>query len=287
MVFRMDEKMHLGKVSLKVGNLKKQIDFYQNSIGLSLLDQSNETALLGIQETGEVLLELHEIEDPNPRAKKTGLFHTAFLLPTRKDLGNVLYSLLQKQIPIDGASDHGYSEAIYLQDPEGNGIEIYRDKSREEWDVREDGRIAGITVQMDAEGVLASRDENPASDFPEGTVIGHVHLSVSDLKATESFYTNVLGLNLTDRYGEQARFFAAGDYHHHIGTNTWLGEGIPAAESKDLGLDYYTIIVSNEESFKILKENVRSFGMSELLEDKNEFMLLDPNGITIKIENNR
>lgn len=281
MSFKIDEKMRLGKVSLKVANLNNQVEYYQNSIGLDVLNGDDDSVELGIQETGEVLLELKKIENPNPRSKRTGLFHTAFLLPTRKNLGSILYALVKKQVSLSGASDHGYSEAIYLQDPEGNGIEIYRDKPQEEWDIREDGRIAGITAEMDAEGVLAARDESTDGRFPSGTTIGHVHLSVSDLKATEDFYTKLMGLSLKDRFGEQARFFAAGDYHHHIGTNTWMGEGIPAAEKNDLGLAYYTVIIPNAENFESLKETVQELGMSEI--NKNELTLLDPNGIKVKI----
>lgn len=285
MAFTIDEKMHLGKVSLKVANLTKQVDFYQNSIGLDVLNGGNDSAELGIQETGEVLLELKKTENPNPRSKHAGLFHTAFLLPTRKDLGNILYALVKKQVPLSGASDHGYSEAIYLQDLEGNGVEIYRDKPKDEWDIRESGRIAGITAEMDAEGVLAARDENAAGHFPKGTTIGHVHLSVSDLGATEDFYTKLMGLSLKDRFGEQARFFAAGDYHHHLGSNTWLGEGIPAAEKNDLGLDYYTVIIPDTNNFETLKETIKKLGVGEVEDNKNELILFDPNGIKIKVLN--
>lgn len=283
MAFTIDENMRIGKVSLKVANLIKQVDFYQNYIGLDVLDSSYDSAELGIQETGEVLLELKKVEKPNSRLKKTGLFHIAFLLPTRKDLGNILYALIKKQASISGASDHGYSEAIYLQDSEGNGIEIYRDKPKEEWDIRENGRIVGITAEMDANGVLAAKDENVVERLPKGTTIGHVHLSVSDLGATEDFYTKLMGLSLKDQFGDQARFFAAGEYHHHIGSNTWLGEGIPAAEEQDLGLNFFTVIIPDANNFERLKDTVEKVDVAEIGSNKNELVLLDPNGIKVKV----
>ncbi|WP_086348495.1 VOC family protein [Candidatus Enterococcus clewellii] len=281
--FSINQAAHTGAVGLKVANLDKQVDFYTNIIGLEVLTATQEQAVLGNKETGTELLFLRKIATPAIRKRKTGLYHTAFLLPTRKDLGNTLFSLLKKEAAIIGASNHGYSEAIYLEDPEGNGIEIYRDKPRSEWNIQDDGRISGITVEMDVEGVLASRDEQ-TDKFPAGTVVGHVHLSVSDLLKTEQFYQAVLGLGLKDHFGDQASFFAAGDYHHHIGTNVWTGKNIPAPDDRDLGLDFFTLLVPNQAALTELKKNIEREGVEIMQTTDHSIVLLDPNGLTVKIE---
>ncbi|MHC5216956.1 VOC family protein [Enterococcus sp. LJL128] len=279
--FSIDKTAHTGMVGLKVADLTGQIEFYTSVIGLTLLEFNTETALLGVE--GLPLLMLRKVEQPNRRERKAGLYHIAFLLPERKDLGNTLFSLLKKEAAIIGASDHGYSEALYLEDPEGNGIEIYRDKPKTEWSIQPDGRISGITVEMDAAGVLASRDE--ATDkFPAGTTVGHVHLSVADLAKTEAFYIEALGLGLKDHFGSQASFFAAGGYHHHIGTNVWLGKELPAPKENDLGLDYFTLVVSNQEAFLKVKTNITEYGLTFLKETSDELVLLDPSGIMVRIE---
>ncbi|MBL1226840.1 VOC family protein [Enterococcus sp. BWR-S5] len=282
-VFSIDQAVHTGAVSLKTAELDKQIEFYTAIIGLDILSRGQDQVVLGIKEIGAELLFLRKIIPADPQKRTTGLYHTAFLLPTRKDLGNTLFALLKKEAPIIGASDHGYSEAIYLEDPEGNGIEIYRDKPKSDWDIQADGRIAGITVEMDAEGVLASRDE--ATDkFPAGTVVGHVHLAVSDLAKTEQFYTEILGLGLKDQFGAQARFFAAGGYHHHIGTNVWTSKDLPAPDEQTVGLDFFTLLVPNQSALAELKENLVREGVKAMKETEDTLVLLDPNGLTVKIE---
>ena len=279
--FQLHEQTQIGKVVLKVANLEKMIAFYTQVIGLSLIEKNQQTARLGTTE--KILLELIKVENPLPLTRKTGLFHVAFLLPTRKDLGNTLIHYLQSNAPIDGASDHGYSEALYLTDPEGNGIEVYRDKPKSEWDIREDGEIVGITKEMDAEGVVAAADSQQSS-FPTGTIVGHVHLKVADLAQTETFYTQVVGLSLKNNFGNQAKFFAAGDYHHHIGSNTWMGKGVPPMADNDLGLAYYTFVLPDKEAFESLLTHLEKENVSLTLESSRRLALLDPNGIQVKME---
>ena len=279
--FQLHEQTQIGKVVLKVANLEKMIAFYTQVIGLSLIEKNQQTARLGTTE--KILLELIKVENPLPLTRKTGLFHVAFLLPTRKDLGNTLIHYLQSNAPIDGASDHGYSEALYLTDPEGNGIEVYCDKPKSEWDIREDGEIVGITKEMDAEGVVAAADSQQSS-FPTGTIVGHVHLKVADLAQTETFYTQVVGLSLKNNFGNQAKFFAAGDYHHHIGSNTWMGKGVPPMADNDLGLAYYTFVLPDKEAFESLLTHLEKKNVSFTLESSRRLALLDPNGIQVKME---
>ncbi|MBS7577002.1 MULTISPECIES: VOC family protein [unclassified Enterococcus] len=279
--FQISAATQLGHLSLKVADLEEQTKFYTEVIGLELLNQTNLTSILGVDK--QILLVLKKISNPLPITKKTGLFHVAFLLPSRNDLGNALIHYLTNKAPLIGASDHGYSEALYLNDPEGNGIEIYCDKDRKFWDIRPDGEIVGITVELDGDNLIESAD-GKWQGFPKGSKIGHVHLKVADLQETELFYTRVLGLDLKTNYGDQAKFFAAGDYHHHIGSNIWLGRHTPAMVANDLGLDYYTFSVVNAQELTRLEQHWQAISANYLKETFDSLSILDPNGIKIKIQ---
>lgn len=279
--FQLSAAAHIGQVALKVANLEKMTNFYQEVIGLQVLEQDATQSILGVGDT--VLLELNKVQNPLPITPKTGLFHVAFLLPSRKDLGNALLHYLQVEAPLIGASDHGYSEALYLNDPEGNGIEVYHDKPQSEWDIRADGEIVGVTLEMDAEAVIAAGDGVWAG-FPMGTTVGHVHLKVADLMQTEEFFTEVLGLSLKNNFGDQAKFFATGDYHHHIGSNVWLGKNIPAMTENDLGLDYFSFSVPNQAELDRLEKHWETRIDYTKAED-GSLTVVDPNGITMKFFN--
>lgn len=281
--FEIDDKLFIHSVDLNVKDLKTMTTYYSEKIGLDILEESNNYASLGVKADDQVLINLVQTEKEMTQGKKAGLFHTAILVPTRKDLGNVLFSLLNKEIPIEGASDHGYSEAIYLTDPEGNGIEIYRDKPQSEWDIQEDGTIRGVTEQMDADGVIASRDDQLVEKMPTQTKIGHVHLSVTDLKESQDFYTAGLGMSLKYEFGSQARFIAAANYHHHIGLNTWLGAGIPKRGKYDIGLTRFTLSVSSRDELAQTKGHIQTLDIP--IEDSGDtfFTVNDPNGIRVTI----
>ncbi|PTQ82687.1 catechol 2,3-dioxygenase [Trichococcus patagoniensis] len=269
----------LGKVALKVNDLKKMTQFYQEAIGLDLLEQKENAAVLGVAADNTPLVELIQLDAPSDRKLTTGLFHLAILLPTRADLGSILYHLLTKKYAIDGASDHGYSEAIYLTDPEGNGIEIYRDKERSIWDVRPDGKIEGVTEAMDADGVIGAMVKI-YDGIPSGSIMGHVHLTVHDLVETQQFYENVLGISLKSDFFGQAKFFAAGNYHHHIGSNMWAGKKLPAAEENQPGLAYFTWVVADHAAYEALKGRLNNEGIS-FEESANELIFKDNSGIEI------
>ena len=278
--FQLSAAAHIGRVALKVVNLEKMTNFYQEVIGLQVIEQSASQSTLGVGAT--LLLELHKVEAPLPLTPKTGLYHVAFLMPNRKALGNALLHYLKEKAPLIGAGDHGYSEALYLNDPEGNGIEVYYDKPQSDWDIRADGEIVGVTLEMDAEAVIAAGD-GTWTGFPIGTTVGHVHLKVADLIQTEKFFTEALGLSLKNNFGNQAKFFATGDYHHHIGSNVWLGKNIPAMTEQDLGLEYFSFSVPNQAELDRLEEHWKN----KLEYTKNEdgsLVVVDPNGITIKFE---
>ena len=264
----------LGKVALKVNDLKKMTQFYQEALGLDLMEEKENSVVLGVAADNTPLVELIQLDAPSNRKRTTGLFHLAILLPTRADLGSILYHLLTKKYGIDGASDHGYSEAIYFNDPEGNGIEIYRDKELSAWDVRPDGKIEGVTEAMDADGVIGAMVKI-YDGIPAGSIMGHVHLTVHDLVETQQFYENVLGISLKSDFFGQAKFFAAGNYHHHIGSNMWAGKHLPAAEENQPGLAYFTWVVADNVAYEALKGRLVQAEVS--FEEKDNTLIFKDN----------
>lgn len=205
------------KASLNVSDLEKLTTFYNDVVGLEIISQNTEQSLLGVD--GEILLQLIQV-DTSRNPKEAGLYHIAYLLPTKKAMGEKIKDFIDRQIELTGAADHGYSGALYLDDPEGNGIEIYYDKPVSEWDILVDGQIVGVTEPLDVQDLLEEVTTS-SKMFPKETTIGHIHLSVLNLDETYRFYHDLLQLDLKYKFGEQAMFFASGLYHHHIGANTW------------------------------------------------------------------
>lgn len=271
----------IGKVALKVQDLTKMSEFYQEIMGMAILAKTDSSVTLGVKDSKEELIELIQITPAAVKKMSVGLYHHAILLPTRSDLGEFLYHLLMKKYPLEGASDHGYSEAIYFNDPEGNGIEVYADKPRSEWDVREGGRVEGITIQMDAEGVLASVKES-FTGLPVGTIMGHVHLTVNNLEDAGIFYTEIIGLGLKSDYFGQAKFFAFGDYHHQVGTNTWAGKSLPAPEEDQLGIAYYEWVLPSEEELSSFRAKLDENQITYQEED-GVLKMKDSSGITLHL----
>jgi len=231
----MDPATRVGAVRLAVADLARSVAFYEVRIGLKVRERGAGEARLGASGGTRDLLVLVEKPGARPARRATGLYHVAILLPTRADLSRALARLMATRTPLTGAADHGVSEALYLDDAEGNGIEIYRDRPREDWpwsgDQLEMGgdRLALQTLLDEAGGVTDAA-------APAATTVGHVHLHVAHLAAAESFYAGALGLRVTQRMGPSALFLAAGDYHHHVAVNTWKGEGAPSPPENASGL---------------------------------------------------
>ena len=237
----------IGKVRLRVADLNDLTTFYERVIGLEAVDRGGDVTRLGAAQ-GEPLVELVGAPDAPPAPSfSTGLFHLAILVPDRAELARSLQRVAGAGWRLTGASDHLVSEALYLQDPEGNGIEIYRDRPREEWG-RNGDELRMATLPLDLESVLGEldQDERPANGMPSGTTMGHVHLQVADIPAAERFYNRVLGLDVMVRSYPGALFLAAGGYHHHIGLNTWQSQGAPPPPEGALGLDRYELVLPNE-----------------------------------------
>src|SRR4051794_16525079 len=235
-------EVRLGAVRLTVADLDRARGFYEEALGLRALDEAADAVRLGVDGTTAVV-ELAGRPDAPPRPRgTTGLFHLAILLPSRADLARALRRVVDAGWRLTGASDHLVSEALYLHDPEGNGIEIYRDRPREQWRFV-DGRLQMDPLPLDLEGVLGelSGTEAEANGMPAGTRIGHVHLNVAELSAAERFYAGALGFDVSVRGYPGALFFSTGGYHHQIGVNTWAGEGAPAPPPGARGLSRFEI----------------------------------------------
>lgn len=238
-------------VALTVSDLGRSLDFYQDVLGFKCRHQDGHSAALGAGGLDLLLLKA----SPNaPRLPKTtGLYHFAILVPTRGDLASALSRIASTKTPVTGFADHGVSEAIYLPDPDGNGIEIYRDRPRDTWRDADGNLIMG-TDPLDVDGLLAEvRGQDPRQGLPTGTRLGHMHLHVADLAAAVGFYRDTLGFDLMMRYGPSAAFLSAGGYHHHIGINTWNGTGAPQPPEGALGLRYYSLQLPAESSLDALR----------------------------------
>lgn len=231
--------LHVGAVGLAVRDLDRLAAFYRDVIGLTVLAQDAHSARLGAD--GVALLELAHRADAGPDdPAEAGLYHTAFLQPTRADLARWLIHAARNRVPLTGASDHAVSEAIYLDDPEGNGVEVYRDRGPEEWTW--DGDIVRMTTEpLDLDDL--SRAAGAARAYaaaPAGLRIGHIHLRVGDLGQAESFYGGVIGLDLTRRR-HGAAFMSSGRYHHHVAVNVWHSRGAPARDPGRAGLAWFSL----------------------------------------------
>ncbi|MBX5441763.1 MAG: VOC family protein [Solirubrobacteraceae bacterium] len=227
--------MDLGAAHLTVSRLDHSVAFYQDVVGLSVRRRDDHSAVLGAGEEDVLVL----VEEPGarPAGRHAGLYHVALLFPTREELARALQRIAVTRTPIQGASDHGVSEAIYLPDPDGNGLELYADRPREQWPAPGPGERVGMyTHPLDLEGLLGLvAADAPRPRAADGLRVGHVHLHVSDLEAAVGFYVRELGLEEMTRY-PGAAFLSWNGYHHHLGLNTWRGTGIPAAPAPGSGV---------------------------------------------------
>jgi catechol 2,3-dioxygenase len=255
----------LGPVRLTVADLATTHDFYARVLGLRPLHRDGDVATLGTA-AGTPLVELVERADAAPRPRRSsGLFHLALLLPTRADLALALRRIALARHPLQGASDHLVSEALYLADPEGNGIEVYRDRPRAEWGYEPDGQIRMATLPLDLDSLIAElprdlADDAPDPGVPDGATIGHVHLQVADLDAAEAFYNGVLGFDVVVRGYPGALFVSAGGYHHHLGLNTWASLGATANRPGVRGLDRYTVALPDAAAVETVAARLAANG---------------------------
>ncbi len=271
----------LGAVALTVRDLDRAVAFYSERVGLEEHGRDGRSAALG-GEGGESVLRLVENPAARPAPRSTGLYHFAILVPTRQDLGRALTRLAQTRTPLQGASDHGVSEALYLADPDQNGIEIYRDRAPEDWP-RQSGRLLMRTDPLDLDGLLAERDAANGAPMAAGTRLGHVHLHVADLDAALGFYRDVLGFELQQMYGSQAAFVSAGGYHHHIGLNTWRGLGAPPPPPDSIGLREFEVTLPAGAALDELAARLAGAGIATVLQ-RDAIRVADPSGNRIVLQ---
>ncbi len=286
-------RLRLGPVHLQVADLQRSLDFYQDCLGLTLLGREGSTVHLGVQgergtgaeeEPAAPLLTLTERPGARPRpAHTTGLYHVALLLPARRELAIVLHRLLRRRWPVQGLSDHGVSEALYLADPDGNGLELYVDRPPAEWP-RRAGRLAMTTRPLDLEGLWAQLPADPDREttLPRGTRVGHIHLQVADLARAEAFYRGVLGLEVTVRNYPGALFLAAGGYHHHVGLNIWAGQGAPPPPVDAAGLRSFQLLVPAGAPLQALLARAQGQGVP-VTQAPPGWWVRDPDGHAIAV----
>ncbi len=252
--FHNQELMFISKVYLLIKDMNRSLYFYHHILGLNILSKTEKEALLGTPH--HELIHLTEDIHALPQSITLGLYHFALLLPNRIELARMIYRLKEMKYPVTGASDHGVSEAIYLDDPDGNGIEIYVDRDESYWPT-EQGKMTMFTHPLDIKGLLNELPEYHFESIHEDTIMGHLHLHVDSLEIAKSFYVDTLGFEETLLYGGSALFASDQGYHHHLGLNTW-NAGAPLCERNQVGLKGYVLNIPKGEYLSFIRRLEKS-----------------------------
>lgn len=276
----------VGAVALVVTDLERTARFYTNVLGMQGLSAGLAAGWHSFGAGGQTLVHLIQAAGPALDPRRPGLYHMAILLPDRFSLARILYQLAEAGYHLQGASDHGVSEALYLADPMGNGIELYADRPPDEWPRVEDGTLEMVTESLNLDRLLLTLKDRlePWRGMDARTRMGHVHLQVSDLAAAEDFYTRVLGLELQQHYGASAAFLSAGGYHHHVGLNTWQSRGAAPAPVDAAGLRYFELLLPDSAS--VAEVTARLAADSLPVEPINDgWLVRDPsgNGVLLRV----
>lgn len=279
--YRLPEQTRLGRVRLQVADLDRSLEFYQRVLGLRVIDRAPDSATLGPHADDRVIVELRQYKSARsvPQRGLLGLYHFAILLPDRASLGRFVAHLARIGSHA-GMSDHAVSEAVYLTDPDGLGIEVYADRPRESW--RYDERqIFMTTKHLDVDDLIRTSQGEEWTRMPRGTVLGHVHLYVDDIAAATAFYHDALGFDKVVWSYPGALFMSAGGYHHHLGTNTWA-RGAARAESEDARLLEWEIIVPTVADAECAADSLAAAGY-EAIRDGNMWRTVDPWGTALRL----
>ena len=280
MTYAYNSKIYLAEAVLNVKDLARQTAFYTQILGLEIQSQTEEEVLLGAG--GKLLVHLIQTDWTGAVKASYSLYHMAILLPSREDLADVFKHMAELNVPFVGAADHGYSEALYLEDPEGNGIELYRDKPVEEWDIRKDGRIIGVTEELSVQEIYEMGRKVEPFRIASDTRMGHIHFSVSDSQVASAFYQKVL--ELSDKFTvPSASWIASGDYHHHLAVNEWGGNHLPKRENQLPGLAYYVVHVEMKEDLVAIAERAKEQEAPVTWLTSGELEFTDPDGIVTRV----
>ena len=276
---------NIQRVDLRVQDVDRALEFYSGIVGLEVAAKSGGKASAR-EPGGRVLVNLDSNGVTGPaEPTAAGLFHTAIRFPTRPSLGQALRRVAEAGLEI-GAADHGVSEALYIDDPSGNGVELYWDRPREAWPKPDAGeRIKMFSKPLDLQDILRTGDEDdePSPGAPAATDIGHVHLQASDLDETTTFYEDVLGFDLVTQLWSQASFLSAQGYHHHIGANVWRSRGRPAARPDGAGLSRIVFAAGDDRELGLLLERLGRPGAGPDSQN-GELTVVDPNGVELVFE---
>lgn len=286
--YRLPDTTRIRSVALQVSDLARSRDFYETVLGFHPIAVGSDRLTLGAMGTTDVLVELieHRGQATRTHRKSLGLYHTAILLPTRADLGRFLQHVSDAGVRV-GAGDHVVSEALYLQDPDDLGIEVYADRPRHGWR-QHNGELVMGTDPLDLRGLAAAGGDTPWTGMPVGTTIGHVHLHVGDLADAARFYADALGFDRMVWSYPGALFFAAGGYHHHIGTNTWAGAHAQPAAAGEPQLLEWALELPTRADLDDVAANLRAAGFAaEADEDGAAVLTRDPWGTALRITHRR
>jgi catechol 2,3-dioxygenase len=281
--YRLPAETRLGRVRLQVSELGRSLSFYEQVLGLRVLDHDDVRVTLAAQSDDRVLVELNEVAGSIPagRRSRLGLYHYALLLPDRASLGRFVRHLTDAGVRA-GAADHLVSEAFYLNDPDGLGIEVYADRPRETWrQVR--GELMMATDPIDVESLVAAAGAERWTGMPSGTVMGHVHLHVGDIEQASAFYSDALGFDRMVWSYPGALFLGAGGYHHHLGTNTWAGAGAGPAEAGDARLLEWTIELPDGASVHAVQQSLIAAGHPAEAVADDDVLTVDPWGSHVRV----
>ena len=274
----------LQSIDLRVRDLEVSLEFYIYQLGFKVIERIDNTALISADGKNPYLFKLIEDKSAPVRMKgTTGLYHIAILFPDRKELARVFLRLFNNKMKFQGFSDHLVSEAIYLADPDGNGIELYTDKPRESW-IWKNGEVVMDSLPLDLSVItneISDRDE--WNGIHHDATLGHIHLNVSDLRKAEEFYNEILRLNISNYSYPGAKFFSAGGYHHHIAANTWMTNRKITPNDRSLGLISYTLKLNDADFLEQIKNNLSGSEFEIKEEREGEITLKDADGIPVNI----
>ncbi|PKO12814.1 MAG: glyoxalase [Chloroflexi bacterium HGW-Chloroflexi-10] len=272
--------MAIGKIHLNVSHLERATLFFEEALGMKTIQTDALFVTLGTQ-SDQPLLVLHRVNNPPPRKKTTGLFHVAIRLPEREELARLIYHLVNNQVDLEGIADHGVSEAVYLTGPDEIGIELTCDRAIEDWPFDEEGHLDMGTDELDLDNLMLTLQgkAKPWQGMPASTTIGHIHLRVAELNKTADFYEK-LGFELTQEYGEEALFFASGEYHHQIGANIWQSADAAPLPPDTAGLRHFEIVFPDQAALTQKINQLQGLGLNPEATPEGA-LLRDPNGIAI------